>query len=57
MVITRGYNPQTLLQSTIISIPKDARGVLSLSPDNYKGISLFNSINKVVDYIVFAKMS
>ena len=43
MVITRGYNPQTLLQSTIISIPKDARGVLSLSPDNYKGISLLNS--------------
>ena len=40
-----------LLQSTIISIPKDARRVLS-NLNNYRGISLFNSINKVFDCIV-----
>ena len=50
-MLKHGYNCQMLLHSTIISIPKDARRVLS-NPNNYRGISLFNSINKVFDFIV-----
>ena len=36
-MLTHGYNPQILLQSTIISIPKDAGRVLS-NTDNYREI-------------------
>ena len=47
----RGYNPSDLLLLTIISIPKDLKGSLSKS-DNYRGISLVNSICKLFDYVI-----
>ena len=42
-MLTHCFNPDNLLRSTIISIPKDSRGSLC-SSDNYRGISLSNSI-------------
>ena len=47
-IIYHGHYPDNLLKSTIISIPKDAKASLS-NVDNYRGISLSNSINKVFD--------
>ena len=44
-MIINGYYPKELVKSTIISIPKDKSASLSKST-NYRGISLFNSINK-----------
>ena len=44
MIVHRHY-PNELLKSTIISIPKDKTVSLSNS-DNYRGISMFNSIRK-----------
>ena len=49
-MLIHGYNPEDLLLSTIISIPKDCRGSMNAS-DNYRGISLTNSICKLFDYI------
>ena len=39
-----------LLKSSIVSIPKDNKASLSGS-DNYRGISLFNSLSKLFDHI------
>ena len=46
-----GYNANDLVLSSIISIPKDKRSSLS-SSDNYRGISLFNGICKLFDYVI-----
>ena len=40
-VLVHGYNAADLLSSTMISIPKDARGDMSRN-DNYGGIALCN---------------
>ena len=45
-IIFHGDYQDNLLKSTIISIPKDA------NVDNYKGVSLSNSINKLFDYVI-----
>ena len=50
-MIVHGYNPSDLLLSTIIYILKDLKGSLSKS-DNYRGISLVNSICKLFDYVI-----
>ena len=50
-MLTHGYTPDDLLLSTIISIPKDNRGSMS-SSDNYRGISMSNSLCKLFDYIL-----
>ena len=50
VMLTHGFNPEDLLLSTIISIPNDNRGSLN-SSDNYRGISLSNSICKLYDYV------
>ena len=49
-MLTHGFNPVDLLLSTIIYIPKDTRGSMN-SSDNYRGISLSNSICKLYDYV------
>ena len=49
-MLTHGFNPEDLLLSTIISIPKDNRGSMN-SSDNYRGISLSNSICTLYDYV------
>ena len=49
-MLTHGYYPKELVKSTIISIPKDKSIGLSKSI-NYRGISLFNSINKLFDNV------
>ena len=48
--LTHGFNSEDLLLSTIISIPKDNRGSMN-SSDNYRGISVSNSICKLYDYV------
>ena len=50
-MLTHGHYPTELVKSTIISIPKDTTASLSTS-DNYDGISLFNSISKLFDYVI-----
>ena len=50
-MLIHGFNPKELTLSTIISIPKDSKGSLS-DINNYRGISLFNSIGKLFDYII-----
>ena len=50
-MLVHGYTPDILLHSSIISIPKDSKGNLS-SSDNYRGISLFNSICKLFDMVI-----
>ena len=50
-MITHGYNARDLRISSILSIPKDIKSSLT-SSDNYRGISLFNSICKVFDYTI-----
>ena len=50
-MIVHGHTPKDLLASTIISIPKDMRASLCKS-DHYRGISLFNAICKVFDYVI-----
>ena len=50
-MIIHGYTPDTLLKSTIVSIPKDYKASLS-SSDNYRGISLFNCICKLFDNVL-----
>ena len=52
-MLTHGSNPDDLLQSTIISIPKDSGG--SLCCDHYRGISLSNIIC-TLSYYVFIHM-
>ena len=49
--MVNGYTPDALLKSTIISIPKDSAASLTRS-DNYRGISLFNSICKLFDNVI-----
>ena len=49
-----GYTPNGLLESVLISIPKDARGDLC-SSDNYRGIALCSALCKVIDIIVIER--
>ena len=49
-----GYTPNGLLESVLISIPKDARGDL-YSSDNYRGIALCSALCKVIDVIVIER--
>ena len=50
-MIVHGHYPAELLKSTIVSIPKDKTASLSNS-DNYRSISMFNSIHKLFDYVI-----
>ena len=50
-MLQHGYNAKDLILSSIISIPKDMKSSLS-SSTNYRGISLFNAIGKVFDYVI-----
>ena len=51
VMITHRYNTRDLRISSILSILKDMKSSLT-SCDNYRGISLFNSIYKVFDYTI-----
>jgi hypothetical protein len=55
-MLIHGYSPQDLLNSTLISIPKDVRGDLS-SDENYRGISLCSSLFKLYEIILLNKQS
>ena len=46
-----GYTPVNLLQSSITSIPKTLKASF-VNSNNYRGISLFNAICKVFDYVI-----
>ena len=51
-MLKHDYTTVDLLQSSIISIPKDLKASLCNS-NNYRGISLFNAICKVFDYVIY----
>jgi len=53
-MFSHSYNPSGILSSTIASIPKDSRGNLCDS-NNYRGIALFNCINKIIDWLLLLK--
>ena len=53
-MFTHGHQAGCLLLSTIVSIPKDARGNLC-DDTNYRGIALCNAIGKVVHYIIIER--
>ena len=50
-MIVHRHTRKDVLASTTISIPKDMRASLCKSY-NYRGISLFNAICKVFDYVI-----
>ena len=50
-MLIHGYTPDDLLKSSIISIPKNRTASLTTS-DNYRGISLFNAICKLLDNVI-----
>ena len=56
LMFYHGHTPADLLKSTIVSIPKDNKKSLSGS-DDYRGISLFNSLSKLFDHIILLKYS
>lgn len=49
-----GYTPNKLLESALISIPKDTRGNLC-SLENYRGIALCSALCKLIDNIIIDK--
>ena len=51
VMLTHGFNPEDLSLSKIISNPKGNRDSIN-SSDNYKYISLYNSICKLYDYVL-----
>jgi hypothetical protein len=53
-MLLHGHVPECILNSSIISIPKDVRGDLS-SDDNYRGISLCSSLFKLFEIIITIK--
>ena len=53
-MFVHGYTPECLLNSTIVSIPKDSRGNLS-ADDNYRGIALCSSLFKLFEGILIKK--
>ena len=53
-MLIHGHWPPELLNSTIVSIPKDSRGSLSNS-ENYRGIALSNC--KIIDTVLLKKYS
>ena len=55
-MVIHGLWPPELLNSTIVSIPKDNRGSLSNS-EKYRGIALSNFICKIIDTILLNKYS
>ena len=46
-----GHYPNELIKSAIVSFPRDKTASLSNS-DNYRSISMFNSIHKLFDYVI-----
>ena len=50
-MLIHGYTPKELTLSTIISIPKDSKSSLS-DINKYRGMSLFNSLELLFDYII-----
>ena len=55
-MLMHGHYPSELLVSTMCSLPKDLRGNLTTS-DNYRGICLTSTINKLFDILILRKFS
>ena len=50
-MLIHGYNAKYLVLSSIISLQKDIHSSQS-SSDNYRGISLYNGLCKLFDYVI-----
>ena len=55
-ILVHGYTPKCLLNSTIISIPKNKRVDLS-SDDNQRGVSLCSSLFKLFELVLLNKQN
>ena len=55
-ILTHGYQPKDILLGTITSIPKDSRGNIC-SGKNYRGITMCNSISKLIDILFIIRYS
>ena len=55
-MLTHGYYANELLLSTVMFLPKDVNKNICDS-DNYRGISLYSSVNKVIEWIILTKYS
>ena len=55
-MLMHGYTPVRLLNSNIVSIPKDNRGDLSCD-ENYRGISMCSSLFKLFELLLIQKQS
>ena len=55
-ILIHGYNPSCFLSSRIVPIPKNPNGSLN-SIENYRGISLCNTLSKVLDILILNKYS
>jgi hypothetical protein len=53
-MLIHGHYADELLNSTIVSLPKDPQTDIC-SSDNYRGITLCSGINKVLDWIILLK--
>ena len=49
-----GHTPTDLLESVLLSIPRDVRGNMS-SNENYRGIALCSALCKILDLIILDK--
>ncbi len=53
-VLIHGYQPKTFLLATIASIPNDSIGNIC-SGSNYRGITIYSSIAKLMDIIMIIR--
>ena len=53
-MLTHGYYAEELLLSTVLFLPKDVNKNVC-SSENYRGISLYSSVNKVIEWIILNK--
>ena len=53
-ILIHGHQPELMLRSSIVSIPKDTKGNLCVD-SNYRGIALMSSIAKLFDYVLLLR--
>ncbi len=56
MMMVHGFNAESLLVGTIVSLPKDTRGNICDS-NNYRGICLCSAINKLIELCMINRHS
>ncbi len=55
-MMVHGYNPQNLLEGTLISLPKNIHADICNS-DNYHGICLCSCLTKIIEWVILIRHS